>query len=108
MNENLSSTKQRSGEKQIRMNEVKIIVMVRFTITAIETEICESPTLTAETSLERLPTSSFKPNPSYFPINASTFGIIWYLTSPQTSYLHLSSHALLSEFYSCSAANGFN
>lgn len=67
------------GEKQIRMNEAKITVMARFTITVIETEICESPTLTAETSLERLPTPSFKPNPSYLPTNASTFGIIRYL-----------------------------
>lgn len=42
------------GEKQIRMNEAKITVMARFTITVIETEICESPdALTAETSLER-------------------------------------------------------
>lgn len=71
----------RGGERQIRMNEAKITVMARFTITVIETEICESPTLTAETSLERLPVSSFKPNPSYLPTNASTFQIIRYLTS---------------------------
>lgn len=37
---------------------------------------------------------------------ASTFGIIWYLTSLRTSCLRLSSHALPSEFYFRSTANG--
>jgi len=54
------------------MNEAKITVIARFTITVIETEICESLALTAETSLERQPASFFKPNPSYLPTNVST------------------------------------
>jgi len=56
--------------REANPHEAKITVMARFTITVIETVICESPTLTAKTSLEALslslsplPVSFAKPNP---------------------------------------------